>query len=187
MEQETEAKSFCYCINNECYVDRVRNSDRQSGEPSKLRCRKRQADIQQLLRPDCNQQQSVGQGCNIMHHQEQPKVAYTARARLLEEAMEITHKDRNANYGNPEDNFKQIAKLWVAYKKMDFSTADVAVMCMLIKIARLSKNENHHDSAVDIAGYAACLADIQEENSKEAQQNSSAAGSISGGLQSAQG
>jgi hypothetical protein len=85
----------------------------------------------------------------------------TPRADILNEAMEIVHKDRNANYGNPEDNFKQIAELWTAYKKQPFTSADVAVMNMLIKVARLSTNPAHHDSAVDVAGYAACLGDIQ--------------------------
>lgn len=86
----------------------------------------------------------------------------TPRSKLLNEVMEIVHKDRNANYGNPEDNFAQIARLWSAYKNTTFSSADVAIMNMLIKVARLAKSPQHHDSAVDIAGYAACLADIQE-------------------------
>lgn len=87
--------------------------------------------------------------------------AQTPRARVLNEAMEIVHKDRNANYGNPEDNFKQIGDLWAAYKKVSFTSADVAIMMGLVKVARLSVNPAHHDSAVDIAGYAACLGDIQ--------------------------
>ena len=32
---------------------------------------------------------------------------------------------------------------------------------ILMKTARLATNQNHHDSTVDIAGYAACLGDIQ--------------------------
>lgn len=105
-----------------------------------------------------------------------PKMIYgnSQREKLLNEAMEITHKDRNAQYGSPEDNFKQIAALWNAYyfarlsnrptraAPFEFEPADVAVMNMLIKVARLSKTPTHHDSAVDIAGYAACLAEIQE-------------------------
>lgn len=110
--------------------------------------------------------------------------AYTGpRARILNEAMEITHKDRNSSYGNPEDNFKQIADLWNAYLRARWSnrqvnyssgmlpldSADVAIMSLLIKVARLAKTPSHHDSAVDIAGYAACLGDIQE--AMRAQQN----------------
>jgi len=101
----------------------------------------------------------------------------TPRAKLLNEVMEIVHKDRNANYGNPENNFQQIADLWNAYwtarnknmyrgqgepPQLLFTSHDVAIMNMMIKIARLAKNPQHHDSVVDIAGYAACLADVQE-------------------------
>lgn len=92
----------------------------------------------------------------------------TARARILNEAMEVIHKDRNANYGNPEDNFQNIANLWNSYIRVSrpaaplITSADVAVMSLLIKVARLGNNVTHHDSAVDIAGYAACLGDIQE-------------------------
>lgn len=97
----------------------------------------------------------------------------TPRAKLLNEVMEIVHKDRNANYGNPEDNFAQIAGLWNQYigsrfpagSKESFAlftSADVAIMNMLIKVARLAKNPSHHDSAVDIAGYLQDMQHIQE-------------------------
>lgn len=91
----------------------------------------------------------------------------TKRSKLLQQAHEITHHDRNANYGNPEDNFQHIANLWNSYLNVRRPEAailtkqDVATMNMLIKVARLGNNPNHHDSALDIAGYAACLADCQ--------------------------
>lgn len=91
----------------------------------------------------------------------------TKRSKLLQEAMQITHHDRNANYGNPEDNFQHIADLWNTYlaikkDRTEISAGDVAVMNSLIKVARLGNNINHRDSAVDMAGYAACLADCQK-------------------------
>lgn len=91
----------------------------------------------------------------------------TARQRLLREAERITSHDRNANYGNAEDNFQHIANLWMDYlhvsgRDIDIKPTDVAVMNMLIKIARLGNNQLHADSALDVAGYAACLADCQE-------------------------
>jgi Domain of unknown function (DUF6378) len=83
------------------------------------------------------------------------------RSQLLAEADEIVNKDRNSVYGNPEDNFKDIAQLWAAYKGVSFTSMDVVVMNMLIKVARLKKTPGYHDGLVDIAGYAACGADIQ--------------------------
>lgn len=100
--------------------------------------------------------------------QTQPQLPNTRRAKLLAQAMEITHHDRNANYGNPEDNFQHIANLWNDYLRVSnrdivLTPSDVAMFQILQKVARLGNNPNHFDSAVDIAGYAACLADCQEQ------------------------
>lgn len=87
------------------------------------------------------------------------------RAQLLREAEKIVTKDRNSAYGNPEDNFRDIAELWSAYwrgRLGPFTSIDVAMMNTLIKIARVKNNPGHRDSVLDIAGYAACAADIQE-------------------------
>lgn len=96
----------------------------------------------------------------------------TARKRLLEEAINITANDRNKAYGNPEDNFQNVANLWNAYFNAQnpglttdgvfVDARDVANLMILMKMARLSTNLNHRDSLVDIAGYAACGADCQE-------------------------
>jgi Domain of unknown function (DUF6378) len=91
----------------------------------------------------------------------------TARQAILDEASELTHQSRNTAYGNPEDNFNNIANLWTAYWRskfpgmVNFDAHDVAIMMILMKTARLATNPNHHDSCVDIAGYAACLGDVQ--------------------------
>lgn len=92
----------------------------------------------------------------------------TPREHILNAAKEATCGDRNLNYGNPEDNFADIADFWSVYKGVNFTSHDVAVMCVLIKVARLKKSPNHIDSAVDIAGYAACLGDIQCDSSNSA-------------------
>jgi hypothetical protein len=91
----------------------------------------------------------------------------TPRRRLLAEAMKITAVDRNKAYGNPEDNFQNIANLWNAYfgaqgTLTGITPCDVANLMILMKIARLSTNLGHRDSLLDIAGYAACGADCQE-------------------------
>lgn len=97
----------------------------------------------------------------------------TARQQILDEASDLTHQSRNTAYGSPEDNFRNIANLWNAYLAAkrgqqvngyivsEITAADVAIMMILMKSARLATNPNHHDSCVDIAGYAACLGDVQ--------------------------
>lgn len=97
----------------------------------------------------------------------------TPRQRLLEHAMTITSQDRNKSYGDPENNFHNIAVYWSQHLsastgiEITVTPNDVASMMMLMKLARLSTNPTHYDSVLDIAGYAACAADcIAAEQNK---------------------
>jgi hypothetical protein len=88
---------------------------------------------------------------------------------ILEEAIAVVG-GRGKSYGRPEDNFGRIARLWNAHienryrdPENDFATClpqldaqDVSMMMALMKIARLENDPDHHDSWVDVAGYAAC-------------------------------
>lgn len=83
------------------------------------------------------------------------------RRKLLETATAIVCEDRNQQYGGPEDTFKDIAALWSAYLNEDIGSEDVAIMMMLMKVARLKASDyRSSDSWVDIAGYAACGSEI---------------------------
>lgn len=86
------------------------------------------------------------------------------RKGILEEAIKITSENRNALYGEPEDNFWNIAKYWNDYlnqKKgvgipIELQPYDVAVMMILMKISRIPQSPLQRDHWIDIAGYAAC-------------------------------
>lgn len=82
------------------------------------------------------------------------------REKLLDEARRIVCGDRDRQYGKPEDNFEKISKLWSYYLTYPISKGDVAMMMILLKVAR--EGEKHkHDNLVDIAGYAACAAECE--------------------------
>lgn len=105
----------------------------------------------------------------------------SARVKLLEEATAITSADRNKAYGNPEDNFQNIANSWNAYLtaqgKADtlLSSQDVAYMMILMKVARLATNPDHRDSILDVAGYAACAESCRvNKEQQRGNQNASA-------------
>ena len=91
----------------------------------------------------------------------------TPRTVLLQDALELVSIDRNSAYGNPEDNFKNIANYWNIYlhtasKLVEpLTPQDIAHLMILMKLARLTTNPNHRDSLVDIAGYAACGEDCR--------------------------
>jgi hypothetical protein len=72
---------------------------------------------------------------------------------------------RPTDYGAPEDNFQRIAFLWNAYfyargYKVAIEPWEVATLMSLLKIARLANSPTHADSWIDLAGYAACGAEI---------------------------
>lgn len=87
------------------------------------------------------------------------------RAELLGGALAAVNARPKA-YGPPEQNFERIARLWTDHllNRYDESTVldpvDVACMMALMKIARLEETPDHVDSWVDLAGYAACGAEV---------------------------
>lgn len=88
------------------------------------------------------------------------------RARCLDMAGACVCGDRMQEYGDLEDNFAIIRDLWNTYAGTELSAADVAIMMALLKIARIRANGQHYDSYVDLAGYAACAAELAAEKAK---------------------
>lgn len=81
---------------------------------------------------------------------------------ILDEAKRITHGDRQASYGSPDQDFARTAgminSLFRDYLKegCEFKPKDVASIMILIKLSR-NRHQNKRDNPVDIAGYAHCL------------------------------
>lgn len=88
------------------------------------------------------------------------------RSEILDTAKKMVCGDREEDYGTPENNFQNIADLWKAYKGVEFSALDVAMMMALLKIARI-KAGTKVDSFVDLAGYAACGGEIAQPHQEK--------------------
>jgi hypothetical protein len=97
------------------------------------------------------------------------------RQKVLEEALKCVNGEREKQYGSPEDNFRRIADLWSTYLTslfedekvvVDIDPIDVAKMMILFKIARSNGDEDKLDNYVDMIGYAACGAEIFENENK---------------------
>lgn len=100
-----------------------------------------------------------------------PKVT---REALLEMARTIVSGGRDRQYGSPEDSFWAIAHYWTVYLQQvghlpehrELTAEDTAIMMILLKIARQA-GRGKLDNWVDIAGYAACGAEITAEGGHE--------------------
>ena len=95
------------------------------------------------------------------------------RRQMLMNAADLVDGDRNAQYGDPRQDFRRTAKYWNAHihgvidRKLaendgQFQTEeilgieDVAIMMSLLKISRLAWAPGKEDTWTDLAGYAAC-------------------------------
>lgn len=82
------------------------------------------------------------------------------RAATLDAAKAAVTADRQATHGGPEDTFGLIARLWSARLGVDLRPDQVAVMLIDLKTARAWGNPGHADNWIDMAGYAACGAEL---------------------------
>lgn len=82
------------------------------------------------------------------------------RGEILGAAADIVTKDREQQYGAPEDNFRLIAQYWTLYTGHGLTAHDVGVMLALLKIARIQSGQTKDDNYIDLAGYAACAGEI---------------------------
>ena len=103
---------------------------------------------------------------------EKEKQEKITREYILREAARIVCGDRNKQYGEPEDSFRAIAEFWETYVReicvstgadVCINAADVAMMMVLLKVAR-TFCATKADTYIDIAGYAACAAEIEANN-----------------------
>lgn len=104
---------------------------------------------------------------NLKNATEDPKAS--CRETVLEKARLCICQDRQNQYGAPEDSFTSIANYWSLYllsnKKLveALSPSDVALMMVLLKLARTEGHTHHVDNYVDMAGYAALAAELSEK------------------------
>ena len=67
-----------------------------------------------------------------------------------------------AAYGEPAELFADVAMRWSLTLGAEVSPAQVALCLIDLKLARLAHDPKHLDSIVDVAGYAACLHEVNQ-------------------------
>ena len=75
---------------------------------------------------------------------------------ILRQAAELVSSSRAAVYGDKYDNHRNIARLWNAYLdgKRLLVPLDVAIMMLLLKVARTKSGTYCADNYTDACGYA---------------------------------
>jgi len=81
------------------------------------------------------------------------------RTDVLLEAIQLINEDRNVDYGDPYDNFKDIADMLNVLLKpilkdgTSVQCHHVTMIMIAVKLSRMTTSPFKRDSWVDIAGY----------------------------------
>lgn len=86
---------------------------------------------------------------------------------FLAQASYIIQADRQAQYGNIEESWERIGKMWGALLELDrpIDPSMVGIMLAAMKLSRLTNHMNHEDSYIDALAYIAGAGQIATDNS----------------------
>jgi hypothetical protein len=70
-------------------------------------------------------------------------------------------RDRRRTYGEPGELFERVAVRWSQHLGTEVTASQVGLCLADLKLARLTMDPGHLDSLVDVAGYAACIREVQ--------------------------
>ena len=80
---------------------------------------------------------------------------------ILSEATRLVGTDRQKDYGDKVENHDNIARLWSAYLGIKIEAHDVALMMVLLKMARTKLGEVSKDTYIDMSAYSAIAGEIK--------------------------
>ncbi len=81
---------------------------------------------------------------------------------ILKKASGLIDGERNAQHGDRKECHTLIARMWSAFKGVEFTANEVACMMVLLKIARTKSGSYNGDCYVDAAGYAALAGELAD-------------------------
>lgn len=78
----------------------------------------------------------------------------------LKQAYDAVHGDERRDTDSPLVVHSRIARYWSVYLDKPIGPEDVAILMILLKIAR-EQSTSKPDNMVDVIGYTLCLEDIK--------------------------
>ena len=80
---------------------------------------------------------------------------------VLNRASVLVQGQREKDYGDKKENHNNIAKLWSAYLDVPITAHDVAIMMVLLKMARTKLGQVSRDTYIDMSAYSAIAGEIK--------------------------
>jgi len=85
----------------------------------------------------------------------------------LKTALKLLSGKRQHEYGNKKENHENISRLWSAYLDHPVSAHDVAILMLLLKVARAKFGNPSSDTYIDMVGYSAIAGELCDEDNKK--------------------
>ena len=85
----------------------------------------------------------------------------------LKIALKLLSGKREPEYGNKKENHENISRLWSAYLDHPISAHDVAILMLLLKVARAKFGNPSSDTYIDMVGYSAIAGELANEDNKK--------------------
>lgn len=82
---------------------------------------------------------------------------------MLKETLDV-FEQRGKTYGDAATHWADVAALWTILTGHPITAEQATSMMIGLKLLRLKATPHHHDSIVDIAGYAAVKANVRAAN-----------------------
>lgn len=79
---------------------------------------------------------------------------------LCKKAADLVGGERARQHGDKQENHENIAALWTGYLDQSVTALDVALMMVLLKVARTKAGDHNLDDYLDMAGYAGVAAEL---------------------------
>jgi hypothetical protein len=86
---------------------------------------------------------------------------------FLNRASVLVKGQRETDYGDKTKNHENISKLWSAYKDIEITAHDVAIMMTLLKVARTKLGSVSEDTYIDMSAYGAIAGEIKYKETKK--------------------
>jgi Domain of unknown function (DUF6378) len=83
-------------------------------------------------------------------------------SQILQTAEKLVSTDRSKTHGDKKVNHQNIASLWSAYLDFNISPKDVAILMVLLKLARTKTGQHNIDDYVDACGYSAIAGELND-------------------------
>jgi hypothetical protein len=84
----------------------------------------------------------------------------------LRTADQLVHRDRQARYSAPHDDYARVVDIFRAITGHKLTAEEGALFMVAVKLARLAHNQQkgelHLDSLIDAAGYLWCVGEIMD-------------------------